>query len=193
MQFYIEIRHQQFRLNMSRDYVMYGVAQDDPKLIAFLREIQMRKYQIQFLRNRADALANGGKAAYGLSVQERQHINFSANSNELAPQMAYYVANTLGGKTNGAVLQSLTGSLTHLLTAPWLTETLNWAGLIVQPEPQRYFALRKQNTLNSRLQVVHACVSPEPYPKEVIFVTSKNYGFKLNELILHHFVILFCF
>ncbi|CAD6999622.1 unnamed protein product [Ceratitis capitata] len=48
---FAEIRHKQFRLNMSRDYEFFGVAQDDPTLIAFLREIHMRKYPMHFLKN----------------------------------------------------------------------------------------------------------------------------------------------
>lgn len=173
---------------MSRDYELYGVAQDDPQLIAFLREIHMRKYPMHFLKTRTDGgggseatsavssststLGPGNGGGGGGLIGVDQHFNFSAHPNELTPKMAYYVANILQGKTNGAVIQSLTGSLGHLMTAPWLSETLNWAGVIVEPEPRRFFTLRKQNGLRPRLQVVHACVSPNPYPKEVSFSTN---------------------
>jgi len=73
----------------------------------------------------------------------------------------------VGGKLNGAVIQSLSGPLAHLITAPWLSEELNWMGILVEPEPRWYFTLRKQNAQRQRMQVVHACVSPNPYPKEV--------------------------
>lgn len=184
---------------MSRDYELYSVAQDDPQLIAFLREIHMRKYPMHFFKthvgdggvSEGDVAETSGTATGsttggpgtgpgsggggGALPGVDQHFNFSAHPNELTPKMAYYVSNLLQGKTNGAVIQSLTGSLGHLMTAPWLSETLNWAGIIVEPEPRRYFTLRKQNALRPRMQVVHACVSPNPYPKEVC-LTALNKG-----------------
>ncbi|XP_037805583.1 protein Star [Lucilia sericata] len=182
-----EIRHQQFRLNMSRDYELYGVAQDDPQLIAFLREIHMRKYPNHFFKASPTAEDNGlpgggGGGNYLNSLAGATHLNLSAHPNELTPKMAYYVANTLHGKTNGAVIQSLTGSLGHLMTAPWLSETFNWAGVIVEPEPRRYFTLRKQNALRPHMQVVHACVSPNPYPKEVT-IHNEESEVRINSLL----------
>uniref|UniRef100_A0A1I8M1W0 Methyltransferase FkbM domain-containing protein n=1 Tax=Musca domestica TaxID=7370 RepID=A0A1I8M1W0_MUSDO len=196
-----EIRHQQFRLNMSRDYEFYGVAQDDPQLIAFLREIHMRKYSMHFLKSRTTDGSGGGGVGVetaatssstlgpgnggtpgGNLIGVQPHFNFSAHPNELTPKMAYYVANLLQGKTNGAVIQSLTGSLGHLMTAPWLADTLNWAGIIVEPEPRRFFTLRKQNGLRPRVQVVHACVSPNPYPKEIT-VHNEESEVRINSLL----------
>lgn len=145
----LEIRHQQFRLNMSRDYELFGVAQDNPTLIAFLREIHMKKYPMHFLK-KAPA----------------EHLNFTGH-HELTPEMAHYVSNLVGNKMDGAVIQSLPGQMGSYMTAPWLAETLNWAGVIVEPEPRRYFTLRKQNAFRSKMQVVHACVSPNKHPKEV--------------------------
>lgn len=169
---------------MSRDYEMFGVAQDDPQLIAFVREIHMPKYSMHFTKGPLvedivvdsinernfvpGAIADSGSGQHRNVPSASIHLNLSnAHPKEMMPKMAYYVANLLKGKTNGAVIQSLTGSLGQLLIAPWLTETLNWAGLVVEPEPRCYFTLRKQNALRPRLQVVHACVSPNPYPKEV--------------------------
>lgn len=172
---------------MSRDYDLFGVAQDDPQLIAFLREIHMRKYPSHFFKTSPAPTTGGGGGGVGsgggdiagrgssslghsfggAAAAAASHLNLSAFPNELMPQMAYYVAHLMQDKPNGAVIQSLTGSLSHLLTAPWLTENLHWAGVIVEPEPRRYFTLRKQNALQPRLQIVHACVSPNPYPKEV--------------------------
>ncbi|KAM7353900.1 EGF receptor activation regulator Star isoform 1-T3 [Cochliomyia hominivorax] len=184
-----EILHQQFRLNMSRDYELVGVAQDDPQLIAFLRKIHMRKYPMHFFKTSSEAAADnglpgggGGVGVNSLNDLTTSHLNLSAYPNELTPKMAYYVANTLQGKTNGAVIQSLTGSLGHLMTGPWLSEMLNWAGVIVEPEPRRYFTLRKQNALRPRMQVVHACVSPNPYPKEIT-IHNEESEVRINSLL----------
>lgn len=160
-----EIRHQQFRLNMSRDYELFGVAQDDPTLIAFLREIHMKKYPMHFLKN-----------------APAEHLNFT-NQHELTPEMAHYVADLVGGKLNGAAIQSLTGQAGSLMTAPWLAETLNWAGVIIEPEPRRYFTLRKQNVHRAKMQVVHACVSPNQHPKEVTLHDDENSEVRINSLL----------
>ncbi|XP_055921658.1 protein Star [Eupeodes corollae] len=160
-----EIRHQQFRLNMSRDLDFFGVAQDDPTLIAFLREIHMKKYPMHFLKN-----------------APAEHLNFT-NQHELTPEMAHYVADLVGGKLNGAAIQSLTGQAGNLMTAPWLAETLNWAGVIVEPEPRRYFTLRKQNVHRAKMQVVHACVSPNQHPKEVTLHDDENSEVRINSLL----------
>lgn len=168
---------------MSRDYEMFGVAQDDPQLIAFVREIHMPKYSLHFLKGHSmgsiadsineqrllpSSVLNSGFGKERMTTSAPIHFNLSNSyPQEMTSKMAYYVASLLKEKTNGAVIQSITGSLGQLLVAPWLTETLNWAGLVIEPEPRRYFTLRKQNALLPRLQVVHACVSPNPYPKEV--------------------------
>ncbi|XP_037958576.1 protein Star [Teleopsis dalmanni] len=168
-----EIRHQQFRLNMSRDYEFYGVAQDNPRLIEFLQQLHMPKNALHFVKNR-DA---------SNEPQQQQHFNFSgAHKNELTPEMAHYVADLVGGKMNGAVIQSLPGTLGHLMTAPWLAETLNWAGVIVEPEPRRFFTLRKQNAQRDRMQVLHACVSPNSYPKEVT-IHNEDAEVRINSLL----------
>ncbi|KAH8255836.1 hypothetical protein KR038_011475 [Drosophila bunnanda] len=171
-----EIRHQQFRLNMSRDYELYGVAQDDPRLIEFLRQIHMGKYL-----GKASPKVAAAAAAVGvgppLSNSPKPAAGNSSGSG--ADQLAHYVADLVGGKMNGAVIQSLSGPLAHLITAPWLSEHLDWMGVLVEPEPRWYFTLRKQNAQRARMQVVHACVSPNTYPKEI---TIHNEDVRINSL-----------
>jgi len=169
---FTEIRHQQFRLNMSRDYELNGVAQDDPALIAFLRQIHMGKYLGKASPKVAAAAAStvGGGAPPNAPRLATAGSTFGTSGNSSgsgADQLAHYVADLVGGKMNGAVIQSLSGPLAHLITAPWLSEQLNWMGVLVEPEPRWYFTLRKQNAQRARMQVVHACVSPNTYPKEV--------------------------
>lgn len=171
---------------MSRDYEFFGVAQDDPTLIAFLREIHMRKYPMHFVKNApiddataspavaaaaaaaaATAAAGAARLTAAASGAITTHFNFSNHYEGLTADMAHYVGDLVGGKENGAFIQSLPGAMGHLMTAPWLAATLNWVGLVVEPEPRRFFTLRKQNAQRPGLQVVHACISPNPYPKEV--------------------------
>lgn len=96
-----EIRHQQFRLNMSRDYELIGVAQDNPTLVAFIREIHMKKYPMNFLKN-----------------APIEHLNFTER-HELTPEMAHYTANMVRGKINGNFIQSMTGATSYEIPAPW--------------------------------------------------------------------------
>ncbi|XP_044315662.1 protein Star [Drosophila rhopaloa] len=178
-----EIRHQQFRLNMSRDYELNGVAQDDPALIAFLRQIHMGKY----LGKASPKVAAASTVGVGPppnsprpATAGSSYGSGSGNSSGSgADQLAHYVADLVGGKMNGAVIQSLSGPLAHLITAPWLSEQLDWMGVLVEPEPRWYFTLRKQNAQRARMQVVHACVSPTTYPKEI---TIHNEDVRINSL-----------
>lgn len=189
---------------MSRDYELNSVAQDDPALIAFLRQIHMRKYPIYMGKSAVSSSGSisssssssssviGGfnKGASSSAVATAGTGNSSSSSSgsgsgtSMADQLAHYVSDLVGGKLNGAVIQSLSGPLAHLITAPWLSEQLNWLGVLVEPEPRWYFALRKQNAQRQRMQVVHACVSPNPYPKEVSFVNPRAVQLTTNSLSL---------
>ncbi|SPP79900.1 protein Star [Drosophila guanche] len=172
-----EIRHQQFRLSMSRDYELNGVAQDDPKLIAFLRHFEMGKYMG---KPSAKSAAAASQSNVGVpTAATAGGGSFGNSSGSTADQLAHYVADLLGGKMDGAVIQSLSGPLAHLITAPWLSEHLNWMGVLVEPEPRWYFTLRKQNAQRARMQVVQACVSPNTYPKEI---TIHNEDVRINSL-----------
>lgn len=178
---------------MSRDYELSNVAQDDPALIAFLRQIHMRKYPIYMGKSATSSSSSSSSsvvggfskgAASGAGTGNSSSSSGSSGSgSSMADQLAHYVSDLVGGKLNGAVIQSLSGPLAHLITAPWLSEQLNWLGVLVEPEPRWYFALRKQNAQRQRMQVVHACVSPNPYPKEVS-LSSKRTVQLTNKLFL---------
>ncbi|XP_034670208.1 protein Star [Drosophila subobscura] len=175
-----EIRHQQFRLSMSRDYELNGVAQDDPKLIAFLRHFEMGKYMGKpSVKSAAAASQSNAGVPTAATAGGASLSSFGNSSGSTADQLAHYVADLLGGKMDGAVIQSLSGPLAHLITAPWLSEHLNWMGVLVEPEPRWYFTLRKQNAQRARMQVVQACVSPNTYPKEI---TIHNEDVRINSL-----------
>lgn len=162
-----EIRHQQFRLNMSRDYDLMGVPQDNPALVKYVRDIHMKKYPMTFMRN-----ANAPV----------EHLNFT-NRHELTPEMAHLVSDLLGKKRFGTFFQSLTGISESMMTAPWLAETMNWGGYLVEPDPRKYFSLRKQNAFRPNVQVIHACLSPNTYPKEVTLHHDDDSEVRINSVL----------
>uniref|UniRef100_A0A182T146 Uncharacterized protein n=1 Tax=Anopheles maculatus TaxID=74869 RepID=A0A182T146_9DIPT len=162
-----KIRHQQFRLNMSRDYDLMGVPQDNPALVKYVRDIHMKKYPMTFMRN-----ANAPV----------EHLNFT-NRHELTPEMAHLISDLLGRKRFGTFFQSLTGNSDSMMTAPWLAETMNWGGYLVEPDPRKYFSLRKQNAFRSNVQVIHACLSPNTYPKEVTLHHDDDSEVQINSVL----------
>ncbi|XP_062706571.1 protein Star isoform X2 [Aedes albopictus] len=162
-----EIRHQQFRLNMSRDYDLMGVPQDNPALVKYVRDIHMKKYPMTFMRNANTPM---------------EHLNFT-NRHELTPEMAHFVSDLLGKKRFGTFFQSLTGISDSMMTAPWLAETMNWGGYLVEPDPRKYFSLRKQNAFRPNVQVIHACLSPNTYPKEVTLHHDDDSEVRINSVL----------
>lgn len=151
-----EIRHQQFRMNMSRDTNMLGVSQDNPTLVTYVREVFMRRY--------VDTPHFASKHA----SEDETAWDFRRRT-ELTPRMARFVVDyLLGGKRRGVFVQSMPGESETQMTAPWLVlGGADWEGVIVEPEPRRYFDYRRQNAHRPGVDVVHACVSPHEYPKEV--------------------------
>lgn len=95
-------------------------------------------------------------------------FNFNSSS-DLAPTMAKFIGSELfGNKKSGFYFQSLTGSNGKMMPAPWLTESLQWGGCVVEPDPLKYFQLRKLYAKRDETKIVHASLSPQKYPKEVL-------------------------
>lgn len=145
---------------MSRDYELYGVRQDEPTLLTYIREIHLKKYPFPFMK---DAPA--------------QHTNFSSRADAAQVAMGHLLAGLVGNKPNGVFVQSLpqsgsggiSGSSGNngIATAAWLAETLGWGGMIVEPDVRLYFGLRQENAHRDNVQVVHSCLSQTGFPKEV--------------------------
>jgi hypothetical protein len=94
-------------------------------------------------------------------------FNYNSSS-DLAPTLAKFIGNDLFNNTkSGFYFQSLTGTNGQMMPAPWLTESLQWGGCIVEPDPLKYFQLRKLYAKRDETKVVHASLSPQKYPKEV--------------------------
>lgn len=142
-----EIRLQRFRLNMTRDEEL-NIPNNDPQLIEFIRwQLSTRKVIPTPLPQ----------------FHERD---------ELVPRLASEVMRQSGGKKKGYFIQSVTHHSGPLLTAPYLAETFNWTGLIVEPDARKYFSLCKETMSTPNVQVFQACVSPKNHPKEVTFLNN---------------------
>ncbi|XP_059615319.1 protein Star [Phlebotomus argentipes] len=162
-----EIRHQQFRLNMSRDYDLLGVSQDNPLLVTYFREVQMRKSE--------------HIPPFVLNSEPGEELNFTGR-HELAAELASAVAHLNGERRNGTFLQSLPGSSDVALSGPWLASTLGWGGVIVEPDPRKYFTFLKQNYHRRSIKVVHACLSPNEYPKEITLHHEEESEVQINSI-----------
>lgn len=137
---------------MSRDYELHGVRQDDPTLIMVIREFHLKPLPLNFMKN--------GVLDASSTVERHEQV----------PKLATAMATRLspnGPRRNGIFVQSLTASSGSMLTASYLSEELGWSGLIVEPDPKRYFGFRKENARRPGVQVVQACVSTNGSPKEV--------------------------
>lgn len=134
---------------MTRDDEMHDVEQDDPLLVSFIREYHLKGLPSNFLKNR-----------------QISHSNYIERV-ESVPSMAKTLASYVNMKKNGIFVQSLTGQSGALLTAPWLAENLNWGGLIIEPEPNKFFSLSKENAMRPKVRLIEACLSPNNHPKEV--------------------------
>lgn len=134
---------------MSHDDEFHDVQQDDPTLVSFIREYRLKMLPINYLKN-----------------QPFDHPNYIERL-ESVPSLAKTLASYVDMKKNGVFVQSLTGQSGALLTAPWLAEHLNWSGLIVEPEPRKYFSLCKENAMRPKVQIIEACLSTNNHPKEV--------------------------
>lgn len=138
---------------MSRDYDLQGISQDNPVLVTYLREVHLRKYAQEPLFN---------------EVVVEESASHSP-SNKFNAEMAELVATELlQRKVGGTFIQSSIGAGSDsLMIAPHLIERYQWRGLIVEPDPKKFFGYGKQYGRNRDVYVIHACFSPTGFPKEV--------------------------
>lgn len=137
-----EIRLQKFRLNMTRDEEL-NIQRDNPELVAYIR------WQLSQRKNAPLPV---------LSASKR---------NALVPELAVEIAKHVETKDDGYFVQSLTNYNGEFMTGSWLSEHLNWGGLIIEPDARKYFSLCKETMMQPKVQVIQACVSPNNHPREV--------------------------
>lgn len=148
------MRHYQFRVNMSQDYELLGVSQDNPQLVTYIREFHLTP-----------------------AVEPHHHEPLESEdgiSNDTA-----YVIKLLNNKRDGTFVEAGAYNDGKTSKTEWLEKTLNWKGLLIQSDPRHFFSLRRHNRVRS--QAIHACLSPTPYPKEVTLHQDAD-GVKINSI-----------
>lgn len=137
---------------MSRDYDLQGISQDNPVLVSYLREIHLQKYVQEplFQQHSPSPLNDEGKSASTTTI-----------SRSTAANAEYVVNELLGGQLTGSFIQSAIGtSSDSLMIAPYLIERFAWRGLIVEPDPKKFFGYGRTYGGRKDVHVIHACFSP---------------------------------
>lgn len=132
---------------MSRDYDLQDISQDDPVLVSYLREVHLKKYIQEPLFHR-EPTSDRSTTFIGSSMGE------------------FVAGDLLKNKSKGVFMQSSMGASEGLM-APYLVDKLEWTGLIVEPDPKRYFNYGREFGQSTNVNVIHACFSPTGYTKEV--------------------------
>lgn len=149
------MRHHQFRMNMSQDYDLLGVAQDNEQLISYIRDYHL-----------------------GPAI-EPNHPPIESNL-ATPPEDTAFILKQLNNKKNGMFVEAGAYGEGRISETEWLEKNLQWKGLLIQPDPRDFFKLRRHN--RTRSQAIHACLSPTSYPKEVTFHQEERDGVKINSL-----------
>ncbi|CAG9818558.1 unnamed protein product [Phaedon cochleariae] len=149
------MRHYQFKVNMSQDYDLLGVSQDNPQLVMYIKEVH-------------------------LTPAIELHHKPLESKDEVSPDTSY-VLKLLKNKTYGVFVEAGAYDDGKTSKTEWLEEKFSWRGLLIQPDPRHYFNLRRHN--RKRCQAVHACLSPTPYPKEITLHQEPEEGVRINGLL----------
>lgn len=148
-------RHHQFRVNMSKDNEFLGVAQDNPELITYIREVH-------------------------LTPAVEPHHRPLETAGPLLTDDTSFILKLLNNKREGTFIESGAYSDSKTSKTEYLEKKLSWHGLLIQPEPTHYFKLKRHD--RRRSQAVHACLSSTPYPKEVTYHQEDRDGVKINKI-----------
>lgn len=148
---------------MSRDYEFQGISQDNPVLVSYLREMHLKKYVQVPLFDAPLVTAAEDDPLAPPSITAGTGSKFTAEMGE------FVAKELLQGKVGGVFIQSSMGtSSDNLMIAPYLIHKYQWQGLIVEPDPKKFFNYAKQYARQKDdVHVIHACFSPTGFPKEV--------------------------
>jgi len=147
------LRHHQFNVNMTQDYELLEVEQDNTQLINAI-------------------------AAYFLKpAVEMHHHKVIEFTDEEPERNIAFILKLLKQKKNGSFIEAGAYGDGKTSKTEWLEKKLSWHGLLIQPDPRHYFGLLRHNRVKS--QALHGCLSPAPYPKEVTYYQEDRDGLKL--------------
>ncbi|CAG9772897.1 unnamed protein product [Ceutorhynchus assimilis] len=146
------MKHHQFTLSLNKDMELNGIAQDDPQLIMYLKEMALTP------------------------AVDKHHK--ALESQDVVTSEMEYVLKLLNNKKNGLFIEAGAYSDSKTSKTEYLERNFGWKGLLIQPDPRHYFNLKRHNREKS--QCVHACLSPMPYPREVTLHNENDV--KINDL-----------
>ncbi|KAK8747571.1 hypothetical protein OTU49_016464 [Cherax quadricarinatus] len=132
------------------DHDLEGAPQHHPDLVTYIRQLH---------------LVHPATAPYNLNNPNT--TDFSQNG------QSKVVAKILRGKRGGFFVEAGAYNGEELSNTLYLERELGWKGLLVEPDPWNFWALRKRSR---KAHSIHACLSPNPFPREVSFKQSDTMG-----------------
>ncbi|XP_076043255.1 protein Star-like isoform X2 [Oratosquilla oratoria] len=143
--------HPHDALNLT-DLDFEGVPQTQPDLIAYIRQLHLRAPPLH---------------GPFYTLHHPDTTDHSQNGQSLR------VAQILKGKRGGFFVEAGAYNGEDLSNTLYLERQLGWTGLLVEPDPWNFYYLRNRRR---RVHSIHACLSPNPYPREVTFRQSDTMG-----------------
>lgn len=132
------------------DHDLEGAPQDHPDLVTYIRQLH---------------LVPPATGPYNLHSSNT--TDFSQNG------QSRRVESILKGKRWGFFVEAGAYNGEELSNTLYLERQLGWRGLLVEPDPWNFWALRKRGR---KAYSVQACLSPSAFPREVTFKQSDTMG-----------------
>ncbi|XP_042229106.1 protein Star-like isoform X2 [Homarus americanus] len=129
------------------DHDLEGAPQHHPDLVTYIRQLH---------------LVSPSLGPYNLHSPNTTDFSQNGQSRQ--------IEEILKGKAGAYNGEELSNTL-------YLERQLGWRGLLVEPDPWNFWALRKRGR---RAHSIHACLSPYPFPREVTFKQSDTMGHIVN-------------
>lgn len=103
---------------------------------------------------------------------------------EIGEVITYLVDN----RKDGLFLESAVGSA-HNSVGPWMTDSLGWRGVIVEPEKERFLHLRFKHANRSRVEVLNAGITSVDRPTisslyDLYFLSKEQWEYPVFTLLL---------
>lgn len=91
-------------------------------------------------------------------------------------------------RKDGLFLESVVGSA-HNSVGPWMTDSLGWRGVIVEPEEERFLHLRLKHANRSRVEVLNAGLTSVDRPTilslyDLYFLSKEQWNYPVFTLLM---------